>query len=256
MLLHGALAVAQTDSSFDSERQAGSAGLPEAPAPLGGTALTVRNAPRNVLHDQVGIWTSPLRIRPHDVRWLAPLALVAGVAIATDHRAMTDVVSRDPVFNHASVDASNALLAGLVAAPVTLFVYGHMTEDERARESGFIGSEALVDAAVVEQGLKLVFWRERPHVDDARGRFFESGVGPDSSMPSSHTVFAWSSAAVLADEYPSPMVRIGIYSLATGVSLTRVLGQEHFPSDVLVGSAAGWLVGHYVDKIRHHREVR
>ena len=27
---------------------------------------------------------------------------------------------------------------------------------------------------------------------------------------------------------------------------SRVLGHEHFPSDVIIGSAAGWLVGHYV----------
>jgi membrane-associated phospholipid phosphatase len=45
---------------------------------------------------------------------------------------------------------------------------------------------------------------------------------------------------------------IGIYTLATGVSLTRVLGQQHFPSDVLVGSAFGWMIGHYVYK-KHHR---
>jgi membrane-associated phospholipid phosphatase len=41
-----------------------------------------------------------------------------------------------------------------------------------------------------------------------------------------------------------------VYSAATGVSLTRVLGQEHFPSDVLVGGAAGWLIGRYV--VRRH----
>jgi membrane-associated phospholipid phosphatase len=43
---------------------------------------------------------------------------------------------------------------------------------------------------------------------------------------------------------------IAAYSLAAGVSITRVLGQEHFPSDVLVGSACGWLIGRYVV---HHR---
>ena len=40
-----------------------------------------------------------------------------------------------------------------------------------------------------------------------------------------------------------------MYSLATGVSLTRVLGQGAFSvADVLVGGAAGWLIGHYVFK--------
>jgi len=64
----------------------------------------------------------------------------------------------------------------------------------------------------------------------------------------------WSSAAVIAEEYPSRWVQFGVYSMAAGVSVTRVLGQEHFPSDVLVGSAAGWLVGHYV--YRRHQRAR
>jgi membrane-associated phospholipid phosphatase len=63
---------------------------------------------------------------------------------------------------------------------------------------------------------------------------------------------AWSSAAVLAEEYPSRLNQFAVYSIATGVSLTRVLGQQHFPSDVLVGSAFGWMIGHYVYKRHHH----
>jgi membrane-associated phospholipid phosphatase len=49
------------------------------------------------------------------------------------------------------------------------------------------------------------------------------------------------------------MTKLIVYGLATAVSLTRVLGQQHFSSDVLVGSAVGWLVGRYVFR-KHHRE--
>jgi membrane-associated phospholipid phosphatase len=64
-------------------------------------------------------------------------------------------------------------------------------------------------------------------------------------------------AASLAGEYRSPWIRASLYSVATGVSLTRVLGQQHFPGDVLAGSAAGWLVGHYVFRAhhRHHADA-
>jgi hypothetical protein len=40
------------------------------------------------------------------------------------------------------------------------------------------------------------------------------------------------------------------------VSLMRVLGQEHFPTDVLVGGAAGWLIGHYVFEKHGLRHVK
>jgi membrane-associated phospholipid phosphatase len=206
----------------------------------------------NVLRDQGAIWTSPLRLHARDVEWLAPLALATGAAIGTDHRAMSQVVSKNSGFNQANTNASNVLIGGFIAAPVALYGFGHFELSPHAREAGILSAEAMLDGLIVEQGVKLIFWRERPNVDSARGRFFKSDAGLDSSFPSSHTVVAWSAAAELAGEYHSPWARLFIYSAATSVSLTRVLGQQHFTSDVLIGSTAGWLVGHYVYR-KHHK---
>jgi membrane-associated phospholipid phosphatase len=140
----------------------------------------------------------------------------------------------------------------MIAAPVGLLGWGAWKDNPHAREAGLLGAEAMANGVVVEQGMKLIFWRERPGVDNSNGKFFQTSAGIDSSMPSSHSVITWASAAVLAGEYPSTLNRILIYSAATGVSVTRVWGQQHFPSDVLVGSATGWLIGHYVFR-RHHK---
>ncbi len=59
-------------------------------------------------------------------------------------------------------------------------------------------------------------------------------------------------AAVVGDEYPGWLTRTAVYGLATTVSVSRVLAYQHFPSDVLVGSAAGWLIGHYVYRAHHN----
>jgi hypothetical protein len=238
--------------SMHGAAQATPASLPDAPKAQIQTreAVTVRNTPLHVLEDQAAIWTSPARIRARDLEWLAPLALATGAAIATDHRAMTQVVSRDASFNNDNVNASNALIGGFIAAPVALYGFGHFKGSEKARETGILSGEALVDGVVVEQGMKLIFWRERPAVDSGRGRFFQSSAGVNSSFPSSQSVVAWATASSIASEYPSRWTQLFVYSAATGVSLTRVMGQEHFPSDVLVGSAVGWLVGRYV--VRHH----
>lgn len=234
--------------------------LPDEPVPQAAensktedsNGVTLRNTPRHILEDQGAIWTSPLRLRPHDLEWLVPLTLATGAAIATDHRALSSVVSHNATFNHANVDASNVLTGGLIGAPVILYGMGRFHANAHAQEAGILSGEAILDGLVVEQGMKLVFWRERPATDNQHGKFFQTSAGVDSSFPSSHSLLAWSSAAVVAGEYPSRWVQFGVYSMAAGVSVTRVLGQEHFPSDVLVGSAAGWLVGHYVYR-RHHR---
>jgi hypothetical protein len=249
---------AQAAAGTDPQQPAlsSSSSMPEAPPPQAQDEerVTLRNTPRKILRDQGAIWTSPLRIRTHDLEWLLPLASATGAAIATDHHAMSSVVSHDSGFNQTNVDASNALIGGFIAFPLALYGIGHFREDAHAQETGILGAEALLDGVVVEQGMKLIFWRERPAMDHARGLFFQGSAGVDSSFPSSHSVLAWSTAAVIAGEYPSRWCQLGIYSLATGVSVTRVLGQEHFPTDVLVGSAAGWLVGRYVYRA-HHRHA-
>jgi hypothetical protein len=239
------------------------AALPNAPIPAWPSksaknreAVTARNAPMQVVHQQVGIWTSPLRVRTDDLIWLAPMAAATGAAIAMDHRAMTDVVSQDPAFNQDNVNVSNGLIGGFIAAPVAMYGWGLAEHDPHAHEAGILGSEAIVDALVVDEGLKLVFWRERPALDNARGHFFTGNANWDSSFPSMHATLAWSSAAVLAGEYPTWWKQAGIYSAASAVSLTRVLGRQHFPSDVLVGSGVGWLIGHYVYRHYHRWELR
>jgi membrane-associated phospholipid phosphatase len=225
--------------------------LPEAPQPQP-PPVTLKAMPLNILKDQGAIWSSPVRIRAHNLTYLIPLSLAVTVAITTDHQAMSEVVSTDPDFNSANTKASNVLVSPMVAAPAVLWGAGQWKGNEHARETGILGGEAMLNSLVVEQGMKLIFWRERPTVDNAEGKFFQTNVGWDSSFPSSHSMVAWSSAAVLAEEYPSRLTELGVYTVATGVSLTRVLGQQHFPSDVLVGSAFGWMIGHYVYK-KHHR---
>jgi hypothetical protein len=223
--------------------------LPDAPGVA--TPVTEKDLPLAILKDQVPVWTSPSKIRTHDLVWLLPLGAAMGVTLATDTDAMRDV-SRDRTFNKANVNASNILLGSEIAIPVGLYGVGILKGNAEARQSGILSGEALADGVIVEEVTKIIFRRERPLHNNAVGDFFASGVGANGSFPSSHSTLAWALTGFLAGEYPSKWVQLSLYSISTGVSLTRVLGQEHFPTDVLVGSAAGWLIGHYVS--RKHRQ--
>ena len=59
----------------------------------------------------------------------------------------------------------------------------------------------------------------------------------------------------MAHEYPGPLTQVAVYGLATAVSASRVLGKEHFPSDVVAGAAIGWLIGRQVYRAHHDPEV-
>ena len=108
-----------------------------------------------------------------------------------------------------------------------------------------------IDSLAVSEAIQLVTLRDRPNVNNAKGSFFSSSP-LDCSFPSNHAAAAWAMASVVGDEYPGWLTRTAVYGLATGVSVSRVLAEQHFPSDVLVGSAAGWLIGHYVYRAHHN----
>lgn len=234
--------------------QASDPSLPDAPQPVKPAEYaTVRNTPRNLLKDQEAIWTSPLRLR--DTNALGPIALVLGTTllITTDHQVMSDHF-KDANTNKHAATASNGLVGAFVAAPAGFYLLGKARHSEEAQETGILGGEAIADSLAVNAVLRIASRRERPTVDDAKGKFFQDGVNFNSSFASNHSVIAWSSAAVIASEYNGPLTKIVAYGAATGVSMARIASRDHFPSDVLVGSAVGWMIGRYVYH-RHHRDA-
>jgi hypothetical protein len=93
--------------------------------------------------------------------------------------------------------------------------------------------------------------RQRPAVDSFRGRFWQGG----KSFPSDHAAGAFAIASVLSHEYPGPFTKILAYGAASAITFARVRGQNHFPSDALVGSGIGWLAGWQVYRQHHDREL-
>jgi hypothetical protein len=263
VLASGAMAQVQNVAGPNSETpgNASLGTLPDDPkpqpnpgSPAENDAITLRNTPLHILKDQAAIWTSPARVRDRNLPILVPLVLATTVLVTTDHQVMNSSKLRNTSLNNHAATASNGLLGGFVVAPVAIYGLGFLHHDEHATETGMLAGEAMVDSLVVDEVMKAVTMRERPTLDGAKGKFFQSGVGLDSSFPSTHSIIAWSSATVIAEEYPGILTQVTAYGLATGVSLTRVLGKQHFPSDVLVGSAIGWMVGRYVEHKRRRYE--
>ncbi len=160
------LLVAVFGVSADAQTWPPATSVPNAPQPQ----VTLRETPLNILKDQGAIWSSPVRIRDKNLRYLIPLGLAVTVAITTDHQAMSEVVSTNPSFNNANTTASNVLVSPFIAAPAVMFAAGQLKGNDHARETGILGGEAILNSLVVEQGMKLIFWRERPTVERRQGQ--------------------------------------------------------------------------------------
>ena len=129
-----------------------------------------------------------------------------------------------------------------------MFLIGKIRHNDHASETGFLAIEAAVNAAAVDYSLKSVFDRQRPYQGAGSGHFFAGG----SSFPSEHAAVSWAVAGVIAHEYPGPFTKLLAYGLASAVTVARVTGKEHFPSDVLAGGALGYFVARQI--YQRHRD--
>jgi len=108
-----------------------------------------------------------------------------------------------------------------------------------------LGSRSLWQYGSGSWVTQLIAGRERPTEGSGNGNFWQNNAF-GSSFPSGLSSFTWTNASVVAHEYPKPWVRWLVYGTATTVSVTRVKGLNHFPSDVAVGGAFGYLIGQQI----------
>jgi membrane-associated phospholipid phosphatase len=205
---------------------------------------------KNMLLDQKSLWTAPARLHWSDGAWLFPLAAVTAGFFATD-RSVPPALSTNPNVLGSYRKFSDYGAYSLVGAGAGFYAWGQLARGDHQRETGILAGEAALDSLAADLALKYAFGRQRPYEASGVGNFFARG----DSFPSEHAGLAWSIASVLAHEYPAPLTQALVYSLATAVSASRVLGKEHFPSDVVVGGALGWLIGRQVYRAHHDPEL-
>ncbi len=206
----------------------------------------------NILRDQRAIWTLPFHLHRSDAKWIAPLGLSTAALMTTDRRTSLELVENGDNLTRLRISKDISQLGSFYATGALAAVFyftGRANNNARAKETGVLSAEALIDSLIAVGALKLVSERPRPSIDNSSGEFFEGG----RSFPSGHAISAWSFATVIDQEYGQhrPLVRFGVYSLATAVSLSRYTARKHFLSDVLVGSAIGYGIGRYVYS-QHH----
>jgi membrane-associated phospholipid phosphatase len=200
--------------------------------------VTLKRLPRNLFEDQVAIWSSPAHIRASDANWLVPLGILTGSMIASDRWVPSTLdVSKSTQDRFSQV--SNAGLFGAVAFSGGTYLLGKMRDNDYQRRAGLLAGEAMVNAAAIAPLLKLTFGRERPGEGSGRDKFWQGG----NSLPSEHAMLTWSAAAALTDAYPGWGSRALFYGGASLVSVSRILANRHAPSDIVIGSAIGYLIG-------------
>jgi len=240
---------APADGQSTSPGGPASGGVPDAPQPRP-TQNKVLNLPQAILHDQIGMWTSPSKARFSDATWLVPLGGVTAALFATDSE-FSRHLSNDPNTLLRYRRISDYGVYSMAGGAAGMYFMGLVSHNEHERESGFLSGEAAIDSLIAVEALKFATGRERPYQDSGNGRFWKGG----SSFSSEHSAAAWAIAGIMAHEYPNPLMQFLSYGMASAVSVSRIGAKEHFPSDVLVGAAIGYLTSEYVYQKHHDSEL-
>ena len=117
-------------------------------------------------------------------------------------------------------------------------------------------TQAAAAALLLNQVVKLLVGRQRPYA------FFKNDVGYSKSEDNlsfygGHTSFAFSVVAATVTVasmrgYAGVGIAAGVgFTLAAGVGYFRIAADQHYLTDILVGSAVGGLVGWALPRIFH-----
>jgi membrane-associated phospholipid phosphatase len=221
----------------------------QTPAP---TPSLEREFFKNILSDQKAIWTAPLHLERRDTKWVVPSGIGLMALFTTDRITGDEMLESQRQVNASRTISYAGSFYGLGAVASTFYLIGRKNNDYRARETGLLSAEALIDSAIAGSALKVITQRARPLARVERSEFFDGG----SSFPSGHSTQVWAVATVIAHEYKDrPAVQIAVYGIASAVSVARFTGHKHYISDVLVGSALGFSIGRFVYKTHHRKSL-
>jgi len=238
--------VQNQDTGDDSKVQAPKTENPAEPE-AHGSRMKWGDLPRNAWHDEKHFAASPFHISGGDAKLWALFGVGTAALVATDksfEARLPDTARQRSVGKWASRAGADYSIYPLTAL---FYFYGKADKNPRARDASRLGIEALVDAEITVNVLKTVTQRGRPETKTSSIAFFKGG----DAFPSGHSIQSWALARVVAREFSgNKAVPVLAYGLASTVTVARVYGRRHSPSDAFVGAAMGYFIGDYV--YRHH----
>jgi membrane-associated phospholipid phosphatase len=135
---------------------------------------------------------------------------------------------------------SGFYLAGFMAG---LYAAGEIANENSLRKTALLSFESWFASSIFVVGLKVIVGRARPRTGESKHSFYPfSTRTAHNSFPSGHSASAWAVATTVADQSENKVIDVLAYSLATLASLSRVHSNDHWASDVLVGSVFGYFV--------------
>lgn len=135
-----------------------------------------------------------------------------------------------------------------LAAIAGLYVPGLLLDLPWLRVAGRHVGQTLIYSALLGSIMKGGFGRHRPYLEDGPYTFSGPWQSDNSllSLPSGHTIVAFSIASTLSAEIGNPWATAGFYTAAAAVGFGRIYLDQHWGSDVILGAVIASVIGHTI----------
>ena len=121
-----------------------------------------------------------------------------------------------------------------------VFVGALMAGETRLQDAAFTSLESVVVANVFTNSMKSIFGRARPWQSDGPNQF--EPFSGRTSFPSGHATTVFAALTPFAVYYGGK-VGIALFAVATATAFSRMASNVHWFSDVVAGSAVGFVTG-------------
>lgn len=204
------------------------------PGPLPRFLETVRRdlkvMPEDLWNDAKSVYTSP--------RNLAILGLTYGGSLALQGGGVDNSIEHSMVGHDIFGDGANEAFSVLGNPSVHLglaglwYLIGQQSDHDKTYQVGKTLFRALIINDLSVMLGKCATWDKAPN-----GQYF--------TFPSGHTSSTFALASVLHRAY-GPWIGIPMYGIGVLVAVERIDDDEHYFSDVVMGSVMGLVIGHTV----------
>ena len=190
----------------------------------------LKSFPSDLWRDTKAVYSSPTNLTILGLAYGASL----GLQIGDVDKSLADSMEGDDIFkddiNEAFGAAGNPLthlgIAGL------WYLVGQRSQDAKTYQVGKTLLRALIINDLSVMGGKLATSRNSPN-------------GESFTFPSGHTSSTFTFASVMHQAY-GPWAGFPLYGLGVFVAVERLDDDEHYLSDVMMGSILGLVIGHTV----------
>lgn len=176
-------------------------------------------------------------------------AAIGGVALVslTDKSVQRYVVDHRTQGEQDLADKWQQWGEGPIPIGITLGTLGAglvLGKPEVTRTGGRLAT-SLIAVTLLGRGMKKVVGRARP--SEASDQYTFDPFGTYNAFPSGHTITAFAISTTLADAIDNRWADVGLYTLAAGTGVSRLVGNHHWLSDVTGAALLGITTAKVVD---------